>query len=167
MYEQDPELPSSAMGRLGPAAEQTLPTVSSPFRDRLTAAGDLLIAAALLVFTSPLLALVCCAIKLESPGPVFCRQLRLNAEGRCVSVLRFRTTVHDPDRVSRPIWDAPETRVGEFLHFTRIEQLPQLVNVLRGEMSIVDRDGRTPTFLDWQTKSRRSPDEPPPVPPLL
>jgi lipopolysaccharide/colanic/teichoic acid biosynthesis glycosyltransferase len=54
-------------------------------------------------------------------------------------MLKFRTTVHDPERPSRLIWDlaARETRLGRFLRYSRIEDLPQLINVLRGEMTLL------------------------------
>jgi len=62
-------------------------------------------------------------------------------------MLKFRTVSHDPDQ-TQPIWARKPTPVGEMLRFTRIEALPQLINILRGEMSIVDPDGRSPSFLD-------------------
>jgi lipopolysaccharide/colanic/teichoic acid biosynthesis glycosyltransferase len=54
-------------------------------------------------------------------------------------MLKFRTAVHDPERPSRSIWDlgAGETRLGRFLRYSRIEDLPQLINVLRGEMTLI------------------------------
>jgi len=55
--------------------------------------------------------------------------------------------MHDPDH-TLPIWAEKTTLLAETLRFTRIEALPQLVNVLRGEMSLIDPDGRSPSFLD-------------------
>jgi lipopolysaccharide/colanic/teichoic acid biosynthesis glycosyltransferase len=62
-------------------------------------------------------------------------------------MLKFRTAVYDPDRVM-PIWPERTTPVGQFLRYSRIEALPQLLNVLRGEMSLIAPDGSSPTFLD-------------------
>ena len=62
-------------------------------------------------------------------------------------MLKFRTLPHDPDR-TRPSWSWSPTALGEILRFTSIEALPQLINVLRGEMNIVDPEGRSPSFLD-------------------
>jgi lipopolysaccharide/colanic/teichoic acid biosynthesis glycosyltransferase len=62
-------------------------------------------------------------------------------------MLKFRTVVHDPEHMM-PVWAWTPTRIGQFLRYSRIEDLPQLINVLRGEMSIIDRDGNSPSFLD-------------------
>ena len=106
--------------------------------DRLARAGDVVIAAVLLALTLPLFALLCLAIKLDSPGPVIYRQLRLGPDGRWVSVLNFRITIHDVERVGRIRYCAPpETRVGRFLHYTRMNELPQLIDVLRGDMALI------------------------------
>jgi len=107
-------------------------------QDRATRTVDVLIASALLALTLPLLALLCLATKLDSPGPVLYRQLRLGPDGRWVSVLNFRTTMHDVERVSRIRYCAPpETRVGRLLHYTRMNELPQLMDVLRGRMTLI------------------------------
>ena len=113
-------------------------------------AANLAIAAALIVFTSPLMAFAALAIKLDSPGPVLHRQPRLGPDGRRFFVLRFRTMTHDPERASRPVWDrgARETGVGRFLRYTRIEDLPQLVNVLRGDMRLIGAGVQLPMFSD-------------------
>src|SRR3954454_6763774 len=119
--------------------------LSSKFRrptlqDRITRAGDVVIAAALLALTLPLFVLLCFAIKLDSPGPALYRQLRLGPDGGWVSVLNFRITIHDVERVGRIRYCAPpETRVGRFLHYTRMNELPQLIDVLRGEMALISR----------------------------
>jgi lipopolysaccharide/colanic/teichoic acid biosynthesis glycosyltransferase len=123
--------------------------------------GDLLIAAALVVLTFPLMVFVCLAIKLETSGPAFYRQPRLARNGPHFHALRFRTTAHDPERASRPIWDrgARETRVGTFLEYTGIEDLPQLVNVLRGEMALlgkVRRLRRAEKWAVWATAAAAS-----------
>jgi lipopolysaccharide/colanic/teichoic acid biosynthesis glycosyltransferase len=103
--------------------------------------GDIVIACLLLAITSPLMLIVALAIKLEGGGPVLDRQTCIGCNGRRFQALKFRTTVHDP-KLATAAW------VGEFLRYTRIEDLPQLINVLRGEMSIIDRDARSVSFLD-------------------
>jgi len=94
--------------------------------------ADLLIAVILIVWTLPLMVIVALAIKLESPGPVLSRRSKLNRNGRRFELLRFRTTSHRA-------WSAVprRTRIGWFLHYTRIEDLPQLVNVLRGDLTFI------------------------------
>jgi lipopolysaccharide/colanic/teichoic acid biosynthesis glycosyltransferase len=62
-------------------------------------------------------------------------------------MLSFRTIAHDPEG-TLPRWAPKPTQIGQFLRSTRIETLPRLINVLRGEMSITDPDGSSPSFLD-------------------
>ena len=79
------------------------------------------------------------------------RPRRLAGGGRCFYMLRFRTLMHDPERASGRLlcdWPARETRVGRFLRYTRIEDLPQLINVLRGEMTLIGADGKPSIFAD-------------------
>ena len=102
------------------------------FEDRLKRAADFALAAALLLFTLPLCGFVCLALKLDSPGPIFSPRPGPNAGLRCWA-LRFRT---------------PETTLGEFLRYTRIEDLPLLINVLRGEMTLMGSVGKPYAFDD-------------------
>ena len=114
--------------------------------DRLRRLVDLVIACAVLTITSPLMLLVALVIKCEGPGPLFERHSCIGRAGR-FQMLRFRTSIYDPDRIL-PSWARALTPVGQFLRSTRIEALPQLINVLRGEMSLLDPDARSPSFLD-------------------
>jgi lipopolysaccharide/colanic/teichoic acid biosynthesis glycosyltransferase len=100
--------------------------------------GDVVIAFILIAFTLPLMSIVALAIKLDSPGPIFFRLERLGRDGRRVRILKFRTTVcrpHDPRRSG--ISDAHLTRVGWFLRRTHVDGLPQLMNVLNGELTLM------------------------------
>jgi Undecaprenyl-phosphate glucose phosphotransferase len=100
-------------------------------------------AAVLLVLLSPLFAVIALAIRLDSPGPVFYRQLRRGLGGRPFEMLKFRSMYADRcDAPDAPIRQARRddprfTRVGRFLRRTSLDELPQLWNVLRGEMSLV------------------------------
>ena len=109
--------------------------------------GDIVIACLLLAITSPLMLVVALAIKLEGGGPFLDRQNCISCSGRRFQALKFRTTAYDP-KLPTTAWAQKTTQVGEFLRYTRIEDLPQLINVLRGEMSIIDRDARSVSFLD-------------------
>jgi lipopolysaccharide/colanic/teichoic acid biosynthesis glycosyltransferase len=109
--------------------------------------GDFVIACLLLAITSPLMLIVTLAIKLEGVGPVLERQTCMGRSGRRFQMLKFRTVVHDPEH-TKPMWARNTTQVGQFLRLTRIDALPQLINVLRGEMSLIDSDGSSPSFLD-------------------
>jgi lipopolysaccharide/colanic/teichoic acid biosynthesis glycosyltransferase len=84
----------------------------------------------------PLIALL---IKLDSPGPVFFRQERVGWQGRRFMCLKFRTMTHDPEAafVQAQKNDPRITRVGRFLRKTNLDELPQFINVVRGEMSVV------------------------------
>jgi lipopolysaccharide/colanic/teichoic acid biosynthesis glycosyltransferase len=115
--------------------------------DQMRRLIDLVVAGALLTLAAPLMLLVALAIRVESPGPILVRESCIGRRGRRFQMLKFRTVPHDPDR-SVPLWIRKPTPLGEVFRFTRIETLPQLINVIRGEMSIVDPDGRSPSFLD-------------------
>jgi lipopolysaccharide/colanic/teichoic acid biosynthesis glycosyltransferase len=99
--------------------------------------GDVLIACTSLVITLPLMVVVAIAIKLESPGPLLDRVTTIGSGGRRFQMLKFRTTAQGAQQRAAP-WARYPTRVGQFLEQTRIEHLPQLVNVLRGEMRLAD-----------------------------
>jgi lipopolysaccharide/colanic/teichoic acid biosynthesis glycosyltransferase len=92
-------------------------------------AFDLVVATLSLLLVAPVLLAVAVAVRCSGPGPVVFRQLRIGKDGRLFELLKFRTMqVNDDSRV---------TRVGRFLRRTSLDELPQLFNVLRGEMSLV------------------------------
>ena len=97
--------------------------------------GEFLMACVLLVITLPLMLIIALAIKWESSGPVFERRERIGANGRPFRILSFRTMAQRPG-TARPTW-LPTTS-GRFLQSTRINALPQLFNVLRGEMILTE-----------------------------
>jgi lipopolysaccharide/colanic/teichoic acid biosynthesis glycosyltransferase len=93
--------------------------------------------------------IVTLAIMLGGVGPVLDRQTCIGRSGRRFQMLKFRIVVHDPDpEHTKPMWARNTTQVGQFLRLTRIDALPQLINVIRGEMSLIDSDGSSPSFLD-------------------
>jgi lipopolysaccharide/colanic/teichoic acid biosynthesis glycosyltransferase len=109
--------------------------------------GNVALACVLLAVTFPLLLIIAVAIKLEGLGPVLERRECIGCGGRRFRMLRFRTAIHDPTHAT-PVWARQMTKVGQFLRYTRIKDLPQLINVLCGEMSMIDRDGHSPFFFD-------------------
>jgi len=129
------------LSRLGPAA--TLSLLRPPLRPLeigLKRAFDLIVASMTLVLTLPLLLFVALLIKLDSPGPILFRQRRLGFNQREFQIYKFRTmsVTEDGDAVEQAVKDdARVTRVGRFLRRWNIDELPQLWNVLRGEMSLV------------------------------
>ena len=98
-------------------------------------AGELFVACMLLAAASPLIFCIALAIKWESPGPAFQIRERVGRDGRRFEMLNFRTTLHRPGQQG-VLWQT--TRVGNFLRVTRIDAVPQLSNVLRGEMSLAE-----------------------------
>jgi Undecaprenyl-phosphate glucose phosphotransferase len=107
----------------------------------LKRAEDILLSGALLLFCLPLMLLVALAIKFDSKGPVFFRQLRFGFNNNPITVLKFRTMVtdaaNDPTARQARRDDPRVTRVGRFLRQTSLDELPQLVNVLMGDMSLI------------------------------
>jgi lipopolysaccharide/colanic/teichoic acid biosynthesis glycosyltransferase len=110
---------------------------------------DIVLAAVLLVVTAPLLALAALAIRLESRGPVFYRQRRVGRHGRPFELWKLRTMVPGAESLGAGIYvlegDPRITRVGRLLRRFSFDELPNLVNVLRGEMAIV---GPRPTVQE-------------------
>jgi lipopolysaccharide/colanic/teichoic acid biosynthesis glycosyltransferase len=108
---------------------------------------DILASLAGLFGTAPLIALAALAIRLESPGPVIYRQRRIGLDGRPFDVLKLRTMVDGAERIGAGLaldrGDARITRVGAVLRRWSLDELPNLLNVLRGEMSLI---GPRPTL---------------------
>jgi lipopolysaccharide/colanic/teichoic acid biosynthesis glycosyltransferase len=100
---------------------------------------DYLAAALLLVLLSPLLALMALLVKLDSSGPVFFRQIRAGRFNEPFSIFKFRTMIDGSEKISLEIAknDPRITRIGRWLRVTSLDELPQLLNVVRGEMSLV------------------------------
>ncbi len=108
---------------------------------------DILVGLAGLAATAPLIALAALAIRLESPGPVIYRQRRIGLDGRPFDVLKLRTMVDGAEHIGAGLaidrGDARITRVGALLRRWSVDELPNLLNVLRGEMSLI---GPRPTL---------------------
>ena len=109
--------------------------------------GDLVIAGVLMTITLPLMLIAALAVKLDTPGPVFARYARVGRGGRRMVVLQFRTTADQTQCLGNVCRDKRVTKVGRFLRYTRVDTLPQLANVLRGEMSFVGVVEDRPDFL--------------------
>ena len=105
-----------------------------------------------LVALSPLLALVAIAVKIDSRGPVFYRQPRVGFGGRIFELLKFRSMRVDAESVTGPVWeqerDPRTTRVGRAIRALHVDELPQLLNVLWGEMNFVGPRPERPHFVE-------------------
>lgn len=114
--------------------------------------SDVVFSLALLVLTLPLMVFTALLIKLDSRGPVFYRQERVGLHGKTFTLFKFRSMRVDAEDGGRPRWasqkDPRVTRVGGFIRSTRIDELPQLLNVLHGEMSFIGPRPERPAFVE-------------------
>lgn len=112
---------------------------------------DVAFSGLLLILLSPLLLVIALGVRLSSPGPVLYRQERVGIDGTPFSMLKFRSMRTDAEAVSGPVWarrdDPRRTRIGTFLRKTSMDELPQLINVLKGEMSLVGPRPERPYFV--------------------
>ena len=113
---------------------------------------DIALAGIGLLLASPLMAAAAIAIRLDSPGAILYRQQRVGQEGRLFNLFKFRSMRHDAEAQTGAVWasegDPRITRVGRFLRRSRLDEVPQLWNVLRGDMSIVGPRPERPEFVE-------------------
>jgi len=123
-----------------------------PSQQFLLRIASTLVAAIGLILFLPLFPFVVLLVRLSSPGPVFFRQERVGLNGKIFSVYKFRTMVVDAEAEGAQ-WaqknDPRVTRVGQFMRKTRLDEVPQLWNVLRGDMSFVGPRPERPEFVSW------------------
>ena len=128
----------------------------SPHLYFLKRMADILLSVLGLVLAAPLMIVVTMLIKIDSQGPVFYRQQRMGQHGKCFTLIKFRSMRDDAEAVTGPIFadkdDIRITRVGRLLRTTRVDELPQLLNVLRGEMSFVGPRPERPFFVEQFAK---------------
>lgn len=130
--------------------------VHNPVGLRLKRLADMVLSLLLLLLTWPLMVLTALAVKLESPGPAIYRQIRTGKDGAEFTIFKFRSMRQDAEKDGAK-WatanDARITRVGKFIRLTRLDELPQLWNVLRGDMSFIGPRPERPEFnRDLETK---------------
>ena len=117
----------------------------------LKRAIDVVVATTALILLSPLLLLLAIAVKASSPGPVLYHQRRVGHNGRLFTVHKFRSMCQDAEAASGPVWsakgDARVTRLGRTLRRVRLDELPQLWNILSGHMSLVGPRPERPEFV--------------------
>ncbi len=125
--------------------------VKTPRTEIIKRLFDMTLALAGLLVALPIMALVALAIRLESGGPALFRQARLGQNGRVFILNKFRSMRQDAERDTGPVWtqqqDPRVTRVGSFLRRTRLDELPQLFNVLVGDMSFIGPRPERPEFV--------------------
>jgi sugar transferase (PEP-CTERM system associated) len=114
-------------------------------------AFDVFVSATILIFASPIMLISAIIVALESRGPVLYTQERVGEGGKPFGILKFRSMVQDAEKDGKPRWaqanDSRVTRFGRLMRRTRIDELPQLINVLRGQMSFVGPRPERPFFV--------------------
>jgi len=112
---------------------------------------DILFSIFILTLLSPLMGLIAVLIKTTSPGPILYRQERMGLDGKLFTMLKFRTMMQDAEEETGPAWtkkkDARRTGLGNLLRKLSLDELPQFINVLKGEMSIVGPRPERPFFI--------------------
>jgi exopolysaccharide biosynthesis polyprenyl glycosylphosphotransferase len=126
--------------------------LTSPVRAAVKRLFDLLMSSILLLFAAPVLAVLAIVIKVDSEGPVFYWQERTGRGGKPYKVHKLRTMRKDAEKLSGPVWasqkDPRITRIGAFLRKTRLDEIPQVFAVFRGDMSFVGPRPERPFFVD-------------------
>jgi len=119
---------------------------------------DLFFAIVGLVLLAPLFVIITVAINLDSPGPVFYRGERIGEKGRVFKIYKFRTMVIEADRMGPALTrggDPRVTTVGRILRRWKVDELPQLINVIRGEMGVVGPRPEAPEYVRHYTAEQR------------
>ena len=119
---------------------------------------DIVVSGCALAVLWPVLLLIAIAIKIDDPGPVFYRQVRVGRGGKTFRIYKFRTMVVDADKKGLAITvgrDNRITRMGAFLRKTKLDELAQLINVFTGEMSLVGPRPEVPKYVDMYTPYQR------------
>ena len=114
-------------------------------------AMDIVLSAIALIVLSPVMVVIAVLVKLTSPGPVFYRQERCGLNGKPFRMYKFRTMTVDAEKATGPVWARPgdnrRTRFGAWLRRWSLDELPQLINVLKGDMSLVGPRPERPVFI--------------------
>jgi lipopolysaccharide/colanic/teichoic acid biosynthesis glycosyltransferase len=119
---------------------------------------DILASAIGLIVLSPLLLILALAVKVTSPGPILYRATRVGRGGATFKLLKFRSMVINADKIGPAVTGAADPRitsVGRLLRRTKLDELPQLLNVLRGEMSLVGPRPEDPKYVALYTEAQR------------
>jgi Undecaprenyl-phosphate glucose phosphotransferase len=118
---------------------------------------DLLLGSVALMVFSPVMALIAVTIRVSSPGPILYKQERMGLDGKRFQMLKFRTMIKDAEKITGPVWasrnDPRVTWLGRWLRRASLDELPQLINVLRGEMSLVGPRPERPSLIEQFRRS--------------
>lgn len=115
---------------------------------------DIILSSILLIILLIPMVIIAVAIKISSRGPVFYKQVRVTTYNRCFEIFKFRTMVQNADQIGTlvtTLGDPRITKIGGFLRKYRIDELPQIINVLKGDMSFVGTRPEVPKYVDKYT----------------
>jgi exopolysaccharide biosynthesis polyprenyl glycosylphosphotransferase len=131
---------------------EVTPEILKPWEEALKRTVDVLASAMILVVGSPIWLLVALLVKIDSPGPVLYKQERVGRGGKIFRMLKFRSMHSDAEKQSGPVWaskrDPRVTGVGKIIRRLHFDEVPQFVNVLRGDMSLVGPRPERPFFVE-------------------
>lgn len=129
-----------------------MPELMPEWEKKLKRLLDIIVAFILLIISSPVILISAIAIKLDSKGPIFFKQERSGQNGKPFKMVKFRSMYQDAEKHTGPVWsqkDDPRiTKVGKIIRKLRIDELPQMYNVLKGEMSLVGPRPERPYFVE-------------------
>ncbi len=129
-----------------------MPQLMPEWEKKIKRLMDITVSFLILIITMPATLITALAIKLESPGGIFFTQKRCGLNGKEFSMIKFRSMKKDAEKSTGPVWsqkDDPRiTKVGKFIRKVRIDEIPQMMNVLKGEMSIVGPRPERPYFVE-------------------
>jgi exopolysaccharide biosynthesis polyprenyl glycosylphosphotransferase len=118
-----------------------MPELMPEWEKKLKRLMDIIVSLLILLLSVPITILTSIAIKIDSKGPIFFKQERLGQNGKPFKVFKFRSMINDAEKLTGPVWsqknDPRVTRMGRFVRRARIDEIPQMFNVLKGEMSLV------------------------------
>ena len=130
---------------------EIMPHIMQPWEERAKRLMDILISIIILSLSAPVWIVVAIAIKLNSPGPLVFSQERVGKDGKVFRMHKFRSMFEDAEAKTGPVWattnDPRVTSVGRFLRKTRLDEIPQFMDVLRGDMSLVGPRPERPHFV--------------------
>lgn len=129
-----------------------MPQLMPEWEKKLKRILDISVSLLILLVSSPIIIIAAAAIKIDSIGPVFFKQERCGLNNKTFRIIKFRSMQHDAEKMTGPVWsqkgDPRITRVGSIIRKLRIDEIPQMMNVLKGEMSLVGPRPERPFFVE-------------------
>ncbi|HVO74778.1 MAG TPA: sugar transferase [Ignavibacteriaceae bacterium] len=133
-----------------------MPELMPEWEKKLKRLIDIVVSLIILIFNSPICLLAAIAIKMDSPGPIFFTQERCGMNNTQFRIVKFRSMFPNAEKFTGPVWsqkdDPRVTRIGRIIRKLRIDEIPQMFNVLKGEMSLVGPRPERPYFVEMLSK---------------